>query len=508
MSSLTPTWSSYSSLSELASKLPDLKKLTAKQKIALINIIKEIKKRKKYKLNELFPDDGPFARHGYTKHLSFFSDGAFYGSRLFMAGNRVGKTIAGTYEDTLHATGLYPEWWEGKRFDHPTKGWIAGKTNETTRDILQVELFGNVVFKEGGKKKTIDGTGIIPIHLIDQKSIRWKSGVADLIDTVKVKHASGGWSYIGLKSYQQGRGSFEGTAMHYIHLDEEPPEEVYTECLTRTATTRGLIYITFTPLMGVTPMVKNFIEKADEGITSVTRATWNDAPHLTDDDKANYLALFPKHEHKARMEGIPYAGSGLIYPIDEDEIIIDRFDIPAHWPQIKGMDFGWDHPTTCVTLAWDRDNDIVYVTDEYAARERTPREHAPHFNDNGSWQPVAWPHDGYQHDKGSGLTLAEQYRDEGVNMLDENATHDDGTNGVEAGLMEILQRMETGRFFVFSDCTEWQDERRTYHRDKGKIKKLYDDLMDATRYGVMMLRHAKVKPRAGRNRVNNNTTVL
>src|SRR5699024_12191701 len=128
MSSLTPTWSSYSSLSELASKLPDLKKLTAKQKIALINIIKEIKKRKKYKLNELFPNEGPFARHGYTKHLSFFSDGAFYGSRLFMAGNRVGKTIAGTYEDTLHATGLYPEWWEGKRFDHPTKGWIASKT--------------------------------------------------------------------------------------------------------------------------------------------------------------------------------------------------------------------------------------------------------------------------------------------------------------------------------------------------------------------------------------------
>ena len=247
--------------------------LNAANKRALIAVIKEREKRKKYKLYSFFPDDGPFARHGYTKHLSFFADGKFYGSRLFMAGNRVGKTIAGTYEDTLHATGLYPDWWEGRRFDHPTKGWIAGKTNETTRDILQAELFGNVIYKDGGKKKTIDGSGIIPIHLIDQKSIRWKSGVADLIDTVKVKHASGGWSYIGLKSYQQGRGSFEGTAMHYIHLDEEPPEEVYTECLTRTATTRGLIYITFTPLMGVTPMVKNFIEKSDEGINSVTRAT-------------------------------------------------------------------------------------------------------------------------------------------------------------------------------------------------------------------------------------------
>ncbi|WP_227526420.1 terminase large subunit domain-containing protein [Psychrobacter sp. Marseille-P5312] len=482
--------------------------LNAANKRALIAVIKEREKRKNYKLYSFFPNDGPFARHGYTKHLSFFKDGAFYGSRLFMAGNRVGKTIAGTYEDTLHATGLYPDWWKGKRFDHPTKGWIAGKTNETTRDILQVELFGNVIYKDGGKKKTIDGTGIIPIHLIDEKSIRWKSGVADLIDTVKVKHASGGWSYIGLKSYQQGRGSFEGTAMHYIHLDEEPPEEVYTECLTRTATTRGLIYITFTPLMGVTPMVKNFIEKADEGINSVTRATWDDAPHLTEDDKANYLALFPKHEHKARMQGIPYAGSGLIYPIDEDEIIIEAFDVPAHWPRIKGLDFGWDHPTSCVELAWDRDNDIIYVINEYSARERTPQEHAPHINDSGSWQPVAWPHDGYQHDKGSGKTLAEQYEAHGVNMLDERATHEDGSNGVEAGLMEILTRMEQGRFMVFDHCTEWQDERRTYHRDKGKIVKLYDDLMDATRYAVMMLRYAQVKPRAAGKKANNNRTVI
>lgn len=490
---------------ELSEHLPSL---TAGQKIALIKLLKEKGVRASLRINTLFPDDGPLARAGYRKHVSFFTDGAFYGSRLFMAGNRVGKTIAGTYEDAMHATGLYKDWWEGRKFNHPTNGWIAGKTNETTRDILQFELFGNVVFKDGGKKKTVDGTGLIPKHLIDEKSIRWKSGVADLIDTVRVKHASGGWSYIGLKSYQQGRGSFEGTARHYIHLDEEPPEEVYTECLTRIATTRGLIYITFTPLMGVTPMVKNFIEKADEGINSVTRATWDDAPHLTEDDKASYLALYPKHEHKARMEGIPYAGSGLIYPIDEEAIKVKRFDIPKHWARIKGLDFGWDHPTAQVELAWDRDNDIVYLISEYSARERTPREHAPHINDTGNWQPVAWPHDGYQHDKGSGETLKDQYAKYGVNMMDDRATFEDGGNGVEAGIMEILTRMEEGRFFVFDDCTDWLDERRTYHRDKGKINKLYDDLMDATRYAIMMLRYAIVKPRAGGTKVNNNKIVL
>jgi len=504
MTSLMTTLASCSA-ADLNNYLPFL---DTGQKLDLVAILEERKRRDGSRLHTLFPDDGPFARHGYKKHLSFFTDGAYFGSRLFMAGNRVGKTIAGTYEDTLHATGLYPDWWDGKRFDGPTKGWVAGKTNETTRDILQLELFGNVIYKNGGKTKTIDGSGLIPKHLIDDRTIRWKSGVADLIDKVRVKHVSGEWSYVGLKSYQQGRGSFEGTAMHYIHLDEEPPEEVYTECLTRTATTRGLIYITFTPLMGVTPMVKNFIEKADEGINSVTRATWDDAPHLSEDDKQNYLALFPKHEHKARMQGIPYAGSGLIYPIDEDTIIVEAFRIPDHWPRIKGLDFGWDHPTSAIELAWDRDTDTVYLINEYSARERTPREHAPHINDGGSWQPVSWPHDGYQHDKGSGETLADQYRKVGVNMLDDRAKHEDGSNGVEAGLMEILTRMETGRFLVFDHCTQWQEERRTYHRDKGKIVKLYDDLMDATRYAVMMLREARTQPRSGSNKVNNNTTVI
>ncbi len=446
-----------------------------------------------------FPDgqqgDTP-ARHLYVKHLRFFDAGARFRARLFMAGNRVGKTRSGCYEDTLHLTGLYPHWWTGRRFDKPISAWVAGKTNETTRDILQKELFGNVVF-DGGKK-TFDGSGLIPKHCIGK--ITWRQGIQNLADTIQVRHELGGWSMLGLKSYQQGRGSFEGTAQHLIHLDEEPPQDVYTECLTRTATTGGLVLITFTPLEGTTEMVDDFVKKSDEGINFMVQAGWADAPHLTEQAKSELLAAYPKHEHEARTKGIPYAGSGLIFPVDEDAIKVKRFDIPDHWPRVGGLDFGWDHPTAGVMLAWDRDNDVVYVIEEYREKERTPEHHSRELRDFGNWVPWAWPHDGLQHDKGSGEQLAEQYRRYGLNLLAERATWPDGTNGVEAGLMEMLTRMEEDRWKVFEDCDYWLEERRMYHRDKGKVVKLKDDVISASRYALMMLRFATTRPRANNNR--------
>ncbi len=466
--------------------------LTTKDKRRLLSLLKEWWGRQDSKFYKFFPDTGDLRRELYTKHVDFFDAGATYRSRLFMAGNRVGKTISGSYEATCHATGLYPHWWTGKRFDHATEGWAAGKTNETTRDIIQKELFGNVVYVGG--KKTVDGTGLIPKHLIDRFKIRWKSGVADLIDVIRVKHVSGGWSIIGLKSYQQGRGSFEGTAKHWIWLDEESPQDVYTECLTRTATTQGIVLITFTPLEGVTQMVSDFTKKAEEGANYMVRAAWRDAPHLTEKDKTELLASFPKHEHAARSEGVPLAGSGLIFQVDEAALLVEPFDIPRHWPRIGGLDFGWDHPTAGVVLAWDRDTDTVYLIWEYREKEKTPEYHSRQLRDVGQWVPWAWPHDGLQHDKGSGDQLAEKYREHHLNMLPERATHPDGTNGVEAGLMDMLERMEQGRFKIFKDCTMWLEERRGYCRKDGKVVKERDDVISASRYAIMMLRHAATKP--------------
>lgn len=219
-----------------------------------------LEEREKYgRYASLFPDRGPLRRELYVKHMEFFRVGAHYRERCFMAGNRVGKTVAGTYETRCHLTGDYPHWWQGRVFKTPIRAWAAGKTNETTRDIIQLELLGNITFE--GQRKLVDGTGIIEKHYLGQEpgQMSWKAGVADLVDTIKVRHKTGGWSELGLKSYQQGRGSFEGTARHVIWFDEEPPLDVYNEALIRTATTNGIIMLTFTPLEGMSDVVQSFL---------------------------------------------------------------------------------------------------------------------------------------------------------------------------------------------------------------------------------------------------------
>jgi phage terminase large subunit-like protein len=200
-----------------------------------------------------------YARHLYPKHMEFFRAGATYSERCAMCANRIGKTFGmGGYECALHLTGEYPDWWPGHRFTQPIRAWACGKNFETTRDIVQATLMGEVVDGQGGRK-SVSGTGLIPYENIAQRSLTWKSGVSNLIDTVKVKHKTGGFSLLGLKSYQQGRDSFEGVAQHFIWDDEEPDEHVYGEQLIRTATTNGLMAITFTPLLGISAVVKSFL---------------------------------------------------------------------------------------------------------------------------------------------------------------------------------------------------------------------------------------------------------
>lgn len=239
----------------LASLPEELRSLPKEQ--ALVALLQELKRREsRRKLFKYYPETGPLRRALYPKHMEFFAAGATYRERCFMAANRIGKTEgAGGYETALHLTGRYPDWWKGRRFDKPVRWWAAGKTNETTRDIVQTKLFGEVTFPDG--KKGFTGTGLVPGD--DIGGISWKQGVQDLVDTIKVRHISGGFSRLGIKSYQQGRGAFEGTEQDGIWLDEEPPMDIYGECLIRTATTNGLIFTTFTPLEGMSELAMSFL---------------------------------------------------------------------------------------------------------------------------------------------------------------------------------------------------------------------------------------------------------
>lgn len=405
--------------------------------------------------------------------------------RLFVAGNQLGKTLAGAAETSMHLTGEYPEWWTGRRFERPIIAIAGSESSELTRDGVQRLLVGPPDREEEW------GTGFIPQRAMSDRTR--KMGVANALDTVTVRHVSGGYSTLYLKSYDQGRTKWQANTVDFVWFDEEPPEDVYFEGITRTNATKGCVMVTFTPLKGMSSVVARFFLEDSEDRAKVTM-TIDDAEHFTPEERQRIIDGYPAHEREARTKGIPTLGSGLIFPVLEESIIVQPFEIPKIWPQIGGMDFGYDHPFGAVRIAWDRDSDTVYVTANYRERQTTPIIHAAALRGWGEWLPWAWPHDGLQHDKGSGEQLAKQYRDQHLNTLQERATFEDGTNGVEAGISDMLTRMQTGRWKVFSTCGEWLEERRLYHRKDGKIVKERDDVISASRYALMCLRFATVKP--------------
>lgn len=424
--------------------------------------------------------------------MEFHAKGADYRERLFRAGNQLGKTWSSAYEIAIHLTGLYPDWWTGKRWNRGVCGWAIGQSMQSTRDTMQRLLLG---------RPGEWGTGTIPADKIIGEPRR-ASGVADCVDCVFVRHISGSYSRLYFKSCEQGREKLQGETLDFAALDEEPPEDIYIEVLTRTNATKGIVWITFTPLLGMSNVVSRFLLETSPDRADINM-TIDDVEHYSDEDRARIIASYPAHERDARARGMPIMGSGLIFPVIEEDITCEPFQIPDLWPVICALDFGWDHPTAAVWLAWDRDNDVVYLYDSIRMRESLPRDIAPLILQRGAWVPCAWPHDGLQHDKGSGIQLAEQYRQAGVNMLHEMAQfpetgdengHKVSRTSVEAGVLEMLNRMQSGRWKVFNNQLDWLSERQLYHRKDGKIVKERDDSISASRYGMMMLRYAMQPP--------------
>lgn len=417
----------------------------------------------------------------YPKQQEFHKASAEYREILLRAGNQLGKTLSAAAQTAIFATGRLPPWWEGKQHKKAPVIWCGGVTGEVVRDSIQRLLMGDVANP---------GTGFIPPEdIVETMPSR---GVADLMDTILVRHVSGGTSRIRLKNYEQGREKWQADTVDIIWLDEEPPMEIYTEALTRTNATKGIVYMTFTPLKGMSKVVRRFLKEPSPDRVDVNM-TIDDVGHIDPVEKQRIINSYEPHERAARISGQPVLGSGQVFPVSRESISCDPFDmesVPFFWLELASLDFGWDHPTAAVKILYNPQDDIIYVTNTYKRKEATPIIHAAALRSWGKNTPWAWPHDGLQHDKTSGEQLSEMYRTQGLNMLPDRATFEDGTNGVEAGLTEVLMRMETGRLKIFSHLTELFDEIGSYYRKEGKIVKEYDDLCDCLRYAVMCLRFA------------------
>jgi len=427
----------------------------------------------------------------YPRQREFLNLGATKRERLLIAGNQNGKTHTGAFEAACHLTGEYPDWWRGRRWDRPTKGWIAGETSLVVRDVQQKKLCGEPGVEE------MFGTGMIPKDCFADKPSLAR-GITDAYDTIQVRHKSGGVSVGRFKSYEQGRTKFQGESIDWGWADEEPPEDVYAELLTRTVATGGMCFMTFTPLKGRSAVVIRFMDEPDE-YRGVTSMTIDDALHIPESERAKIIAAFLPHEREARAKGVPMLGSGRIFMTPEANLAEAPIEyIPAHWTKLWGVDFGIGHPFAAALILWDRDNDVVHVHHVHRVADALPIQHAAAMKLIGANVPVAWPKDGADREKGSGEPLAAVYKRQDLIMLPEHATWPDGGVSTEAGILEMDERMKSGRFKVAAHLSDWFEEYRFYHRKDGQIVKLKDDLLSATRIAVMMKRFGRAVQLGGR----------
>lgn len=253
--------------------------LTQKEKLELILLDEERSRRHaRRRLSRYTP---------YPKQVEFHGKGATDRERLLMAGNQLGKTLSAGFEVAMHLTGIYPEagqvfypdtpqmrehglagqdvWpngWTGRRWTRPIWCWASSVSGESTRDNPQRYLVGDPALVENW------GTGTIPGELMTRGDGSWDVDKASqpqhALDAVRVRHVSGGTSLCQFKSYSQGREKWQGPSIDLVWFDEEPPQDIYMEGLTRTNATDGITMITFTPLLGMSEVVRMFIANEDE----------------------------------------------------------------------------------------------------------------------------------------------------------------------------------------------------------------------------------------------------
>lgn len=446
----------------------------------LLELLEAKEQAVKYnKIDTLFPNKGPYRRELYPKHVGFMNASAQHSQLAFVAANRTGKTLTGACLMAYHLTGIYPEWYTGRRFLNPISAWAVGVSNQSTKEIQQQELLGDI---------NDQGTGTIPRDLVVK--VTKKPGVADAIETLYVKHVSGGLSKCTFKSYEQGRDSFQGTKKQFIWLDEEPRDKnIYSECLTRTMddVAPGIIICTFTPLFGLSDVVMSFLPDGKfphDGLIPgqpdkfITQVSWEEVPHLSEDQKKNILDSYSQHERAARSRGIPSLGSGAIYPYLEEDVVVKPFEIPMWWPRAYGMDVGWNK-TAVVWGARNPETGQIFIYSEHYEGHAEPALHASAIKARGAWIEGAIDPASTGSGQANGKALITLYEEEGLllSMAD---------NAPDAGILKTAQAFAAGQLKIFDTCRNLLAEYRVYRRDEnGKIVKKNDHALDALRYFMM-----------------------
>jgi len=454
--------------------------------LKLAQAITILTENRKYNLiDSVFPDTGPFSRDAYSKHVEFMQAGKTHRYRVLSGGNGSGKSFTTGTELTYHLTGEYPHWWEGHRFKKAIKAWVIAESGSLWRDSLQSALLGPIGDEIG--------IGLLRKDLIsDTKSL---PGVPGAIGQIYVKHKSGSISSVVVKTFEMGREQFQAATLDLIVFDEEPPETIYSECITRLRGVKGkkdpgICLMGFTPLKGLSDVVLRYLpggQFPEGGVHPefpdryAIAIDWDHAPHLTEADKKAMLNEYHPNERDARSKGIPMLGSGRIYPLIEDDVVVQPFKVPDYFPRAFGLDFGWN----CTAALWgaqDPTTNIIYLYAEYKQGKVADYQHIYSIKERGDWiSGAADPSGGGRRD--DGRMRIDYYRSLGLNLHP-------GYNSLISGISQVFTLFDSGSIKIFSNLEKFLSEFRVYRYDSKDLNKparnQEDHLLDCLRYLISL----------------------
>ena len=300
----------------------------------------------------------------FSYQSKFFELGKRFTRRGMIAANRAGKTIASTYETAFHLTGKYPPHWKGKVYESPIIAMCSGESWEQVAKTLQSKLLGCDDIKQSYRL----GSGAIPRELIDFKSIR--SDGANVL-AMEVWHTTGGKSKLYFSNYTQQVRHLQGFELDLVVLDEQPPDETFSELVVRTASRNGQVICSFTPLKGMSGLVRKFWDQVD-GYAHV-RVGWDDIPFTNEwgepffplEEREQLARDFMPWERECRMNGVPLMGKGVVFPLLEWPIYkSDEHDLRNNdkLERLISFDLGIKNDPTVISFFFrDSINEIIYL---------------------------------------------------------------------------------------------------------------------------------------------------
>jgi len=315
------------------------------------------------------------------------------------------NTMSAGFQTACDMTGDYPEWWTGFKQTHAPYVLAMGVDNEQLKTVVQTELFGMVT-----EHKHFSGGWIHPDEIV---RIEWSGQITGLARRITVK-GKYGKSTVTLRAYSASKTgtaslSFAGANIDLIWIDECPPDDLVGQLVIRTMHGNlgrgGRLRYTLTPELGATGLVTDFMEDREDFQKLIGPVAWDECPHLSPEIQRQMLSSIPEHEREMRSKGVPFFGSGLVYPIAESRISIPDFKIPPYFRCIRAMDLGINHPTAIVWLAYDMESDTIYVVRTYSVKGENAATHAAAANAMWSFAPCVFPHDIDTTEKGSGKTI-------------------------------------------------------------------------------------------------------